>query len=734
MKSLIVGSCLFSVVSLNAMADGVEKPNNFWWPERLDLAPLRVDSAMSNPYGSDFNYVEAFKALDLNEVKADIQKVLTDSQDWWPADYGTYAPLFIRMAWHASGTYRMYDGRGGEEGGQQRFEQLNSWPDNAGLDKARRLLWPVKKKYGRALSWGDLMVLTGNVALESMGFKTIGFAGGRPDDWESDLVYWGPGLKFMSFHAHADDKGKAEMEKPLASTTKGLIYVNPEGPNGIPDPALSAKMIRLAFGRMGMNDEETIALIAGGHTFGKAHGAQNPTKCQGVEPTGSGIEKQGIGWENKCVTGKLKASDAISSGLEGAWTNAPTRFTNLYLNNLLNFDWVKFKGPGGAWQWQTKNAEKLTPDPSDPNTLRPLMMFTTDIALKVDPAYRKIVEHWAKDPEAFKTAFARAWFKLTHRDMGPRTRYLGSLAPDEDFIWQDTVAASPAPAINLSDIGKLKDSIVTSGLSNTDLVKTAWASASSYRKSDHRGGANGARINLSPEKDWPVNDPALIKKTLAKLDQIRSQFNNASPRKISLADIIVLAGNVGIESSARAAGVTLNLPFTPWRGDATQAQTDIDWINTLEPHADAFRNYFERTNEKSPTQILVDKASQLDLSVPEMTVLLGGLRSLDVTAPGTHLGVMTARPGQLTNDFFVNLLDMSTVWKKSDKHADVYEGVDRKTQKLKWEASSVDLIFGSSSELRAVAEAYASDDAKQKFVDDFGHAWTKVMNLDHVSR
>jgi len=712
-----------TVISGPALADGNPRPNEFWWPERLDLSPLRQHAAESNPLGPDFNYAKAFLSLDLNAVKKDIAAVLTTSQDWWPADYGNYGPFFIRMAWHGAGTYRIFDGRGGAAGGQQRFEPLNSWPDNANLDKARRLLWPVKKKYGEKISWGDLMVLTGNVALEQMGFKTFGYGGGRADDWEPDLIYWGAGPKFM-----ADNRGKdGKLEKPLAATQMGLIYVNPEGPNGNPDPLAAAKDIREAFGRMAMNDEETAALIAGGHTFGKAHGAHPPADCVGPAPAGEGIEKQGFGWTNKCGTGK--GNEAITSGLEGAWSVDPVHFTTQYLDNLLNNDWVLTKGPGGANQWQPKQAADVVPDAQDPNKRHPLMMFTTDLALKQDPAYAKVIKTFHDNPEAFKLAFAKAWFKLTHRDMGPRARYLGPDVPAEALLWQDPVPAADDKPVDAADIDGLKAKIKAAGLSDAELVKTAWASAASFRGTDKRGGANGARVRLAPEKDWAVNDPADLAKALKALTKIQSDFNTGG-KKVSLADLIVLGGSVGIEDAAKKAGQDIKVPFAPGRTDATAEQTDAASFAVLEPTADGFRNYFGKDNEKSPAELLVDRAGKLDLTVPEMTVLVGGMRALDANEGHSQLGVLTAHPGTLSNDFFVNLLDMSTEWSKSAKGDGVYEGHDRKTGKVKWTASPVDLIFGSSSELRAVAEVYASDDASAKFVHDFVAAWVKVMNLD----
>ncbi|HHY6930216.1 TPA: catalase/peroxidase HPI [Burkholderia ambifaria] len=715
-----------SAGTVAAWADGAPRTNDFWWPERLDLSPLRQHDVESNPYGKDFDYAQAFNKLDIEAVKKDIRATLTTSQDWWPADYGNYGPFFIRMAWHGAGTYRTYDGRGGAGGAQQRFEPLNSWPDNANLDKARRLLWPIKKKYGENISWGDLMVLTGNVALESMGFQTFGFGGGREDDWQSDLVYWGAGTKFMS--NNRDKNGK--LEKPLAATQMGLIYVNPEGPNGNPDPVAAAKDIRDAFGRMAMNDEETLALIAGGHTFGKAHGAASPDKCVGAAPAGAGVEAQGLGWANKCGTGK--GADTITSGLEGAWSVDPVHFTMQYLDNLLEHDWVLTKSPAGAHQWMPKDAQDIVPDAHDPSKRHPLMMFTTDIALKVDPAYSAIAKRFHAHPEEFKLAFAKAWFKLTHRDLGPKARYLGKDVPKVDLIWQDPLPVAGYQMIGDADIAELKRRILASGVPKAELIKTAWASAASFRATDYRGGANGARIRLAPENAWAVNDPASLSKVLKSLEGIQSGFNRnrTDGKQVSLADLIVLGGSAAVEDAARKAGYDVKVPFSPGRVDATQAQTDVASFAVLEPTADGFRNYYQKSNERSPAELMVDRASKLDLTVPEMTVLVGGLRALDANAGHSRLGVLTNRPGTLSNDFFVNLLDMSTQWTKSSSADGTYEGRDRKTGALKWTASPVDLVFGSSSELRAVAEVYASDDAHEKFVRDFVQAWTKVMNLD----
>jgi len=706
-------------------ADGAARPNQFWWPEQLDLSPLRRNAIESNPLGASFNYAKEFQTLDLAAVKNDIRTVLTSSQDWWPADFGNYGPFFIRMAWHGAGTYRIYDGRGGASGAQQRFEPLNSWPDNANLDKARRLLWPVKKKYGQKLSWGDLMVLTGNVALESMGFKTFGFAGGRTDDWEPDLVYWGSSTKFLA--SNRDKNGV--LERPLGATQMGLIYVNPEGPNGTPDPVAAAKDIREAFGNMAMNDEETVALIVGGHTFGKAHGANSPAKCVGPAPAGEGVERQGLGWINQCGSGK--GDDAVTSGLEGAWTSDPIHFTTQYLDNLFGHDWVKTKSPGGATQWKPKDAEDIVPDAQDPSKTHPLMMFTTDLSLKFDPEYSKIAKRFHDDPEAFKVAFAKAWFKLTHRDMGPRTRYLGGEVPKGDLLWQDPVPAADYKLIDGLDVTALKGKILGSGLQDSDLVRTAWASAASFRSTDKRGGANGARIRLAPEKDWAVNDPAELSKVITALDAIKDGFNkNSGGKKVSLADLIVLAGNAAIEDAARKGGYDVKVPFSPGRTDATQDQTDVKSFSVLEVTADGFRNYYAKSSERSPADSLVERAAMLSLTVPETAVLIGGLRVLGANEGGSSLGVFTIRPGALTNDFFVNLLDMSVEWRKSPKAEGLYDGFDRKTGQIKWTGSPVDLLFGSNSELRAVSEVYASDDAKEKFVRDFVAAWAKVTNLD----
>jgi catalase-peroxidase len=705
--------------------------NQNWWPEKLDLRPLRQHSPVSNPMGDDFDYAEEFSKLDLAAVKADIKTVLTTSQPWWPADFGHYGPFMIRMAWHSAGTYRTFDGRGGADGGQQRFEPLNSWPDNVNLDKARRLLWPVKQKYGRQISWADLMILAGNVALESMGFKTFGFAGGRVDDWEADLTYWGPEAKFLADERHS---GNRELQRPLAAVQMGLIYVNPEGPNGNPDPLAAAKDIRETFGRMAMNDEETVALIAGGHTFGKAHGAYDPSKCVGAEPAAAGIEQQGFGWENKC--GRGNAGDTVTSGLEGAWTANPTAWTTQYLDNLFTFDWVQTKSPAGAIQWVPSDANaKFVPDAHDPSKRHLPIMFTTDLALKFDPSYSKIARRFQQNPDEYALAFAKAWFKLTHRDMGPRARYLGADAPKEILPWQDPVPAVDHALVNAQDVAQLKSRILSSGLTVPELVRTAWASAASFRGTDMRGGANGARVRLDPQRSWEVNDPAELAKVLKTLEGIQQDFNRAATggRKISLADLIVLGGAAAIEQAARQAGHEVQVPFTPGRTDASQQQTDVNSFAVLEPTADGFRNYFGKDNRLSPAEMLVDRANLLTLTVPEMTVLVGGMRALNANTGQSAHGVFTDRPGTLGNDFFVNLMDMSTKWTKSSKSEGVYEGLDRTTGKLKWTATPVDLVFGSNSELRAVAEVYAANDAREKFVRDFVAAWSKVMNLDRFT-
>ncbi|MDI1295542.1 MAG: catalase/peroxidase HPI [bacterium] len=703
--------------------------NQDWWPDRLDLSPMRQQAAESNPLGRDFDYAAAFNSLDISAVKSDIRKVLTTSQPWWPADYGNYGPFFIRMAWHSAGTYRITDGRGGAVGGQQRFEPLNSWPDNVSLDKARRLVWPIKQKYGRKISWGDLMALTGNVALESMGFKTIGFAGGRTDDWEADRVYWGPEQKFLDDRRYSGDR---KLERPLAAVQMGLIYVNPEGPNGNPDPLAAARDIRETFGRMAMNDEETVALIAGGHTFGKAHGAHAPMACVGAAPAAAPAEQQGFGWQNKC--GKGNAEDTVSSGLEGAWSANPIAFTTQYLDNLFTYDWVKTKSPAGAIQWipTDTSAAGNVPDAHVAGLRHAPIMFTTDLSLKQDPAYRVIAMRFHDHPEQFADAFARAWFKLIHRDMGPRAHYLGKDVPAQQFIWQDPLPAASSAVINPAEIAGLKSRILATGLSVPQLVRTAWASAASYRGTDMRGGANGARVRLEPQIHWLANNPAELRVVLNRLQNVQAEFNNRASggRQVSLADVIVLAGYAAIEQAAKQAGTDVTIPFTPGRVDATQDQTDVAAFAPLEPVADGFRNYYASGNPRSPAEMLVERATLLNLTVPEMTVLVGGMRALNANSGQSAEGVLTSRPGVLTNDFFVSLLDMGTQWTKSDSVPGIYTGADRLTGKQRWTATPVDLAFGSNSELRAVAEVYASDDAKSKFVQDFVAAWTKVMDLD----
>lgn len=712
-------------------AEASARSNQDWWPERLDLRALRQHAPRSNPQGDDFDYAAEFKKLDLAALKEDIKAVMTTSQDWWPADYGHYGPLFIRMAWHSAGTYRIWDGRGGADGGQIRFEPLNSWPDNVSLDKARRLLWPIKQKYGRKISWADLMVLSGTVALESMGFKTLGFAGGRKDDWEADMVYWGPEKKFLADERYSGDRN---LQKPLAAVQMGLIYVNPEGPNGNPDPVAAARDIRETFGRMAMNDEETAALIAGGHTFGKAHGARKPDECVGAEPAAAAVEQQGLGWANKCGSGK--GADTITSGLEGAWSANPTAWTSQYLDNLFAFEWVQTKSPAGAIQWIPKDgaAADLVPDAHDASKRHTPIMFTTDLSLKFDPSYRKIAERFHKDPDAFADAFARAWFKLTHRDLGPRTRYLGADVPAEVFVWQDPVPSVDHELIDTEDVARLKSSILASGLTVPELVRTAWASAASFRGTDMRGGANGARVRLAPQKNWEANNPAELAKVLTALEKIQKDFNGAQKggKKVSLADLIVLGGAAAVEHAAKQAGTEVQVPFKPGRTDASQEQTDVASFAVLEPSADGFRNYFGNNNKLSPAEMLVERANLLNLTIPEMTVLVGGLRALNANTGQAPHGVFTDRPGTLTADYFVNLLDMSTKWSKSAQSEGLYEGHDRASGKLKWTATPVDLIFGSHSELRAVAEAYAAEDARGKFAQDFARAWAKVMDLDRT--
>ncbi len=727
-RAAAVSVALSMLTAGAALAQPQAKSNQFWWPEQLDLSPLRQHNIESSPLGGDFDYAAAFRALDLKAVKQDINQVMTTSQPWWPADYGHYGPFFIRMAWHSAGVYRVADGRGGAAGGQQRFEPLNSWPDNANLDKARRLLWPVKQKYGRSLSWADLMVLAGNVALESMGFNTLGFAGGREDDWEADRVYWGPEKKFLADERYT---GERQLAQPLAAVQMGLIYVNPEGPNGNPDPLLAAKDIRETFGRMAMNDEETVALIAGGHTFGKAHGAAKPADCVGPEPAAANIAEQGFGWTSNC--GKGNAGDTITSGLEGAWTVNPVRWTRNFLDNLFGFEWEQTRSPAGHVQWIPKNGQgtDLVPDAHDTTKRHAPIMLTTDLALRYDPEYSKIARHFRQDPQAFADAFARAWFKLTHRDMGPRARYLGTEVPAEQLIWQDPLPAVDHKLIDRRSISKLKVRILDTGLSIPALIRTAWASAASFRSTDMRGGANGARVRLAPQNEWAANNPQELAEVLAALEKIQVDFNRrARKQKVSLADLIVLGGAAAIEQAAQQAGYKIRVPFKPGRTDASAAQTDAASFAVLEPKADGFRNYYAADNDRSPTDMLVERALMLDLTVPEMAVLVGGLRVLNANTGQSAHGVLTARPGQLTNDFFVNLLDMSTRWQKSGRVRGLYDGLDRETSELKWQATPVDLIFGSHAELRAVAEAYAADDAKEQFVQDFVNAWVKVMQAD----
>ena len=718
------------VLTSPSYADAAEpKANSFWWPDQLDLSQLRAHGVESNPYGEDFDYAKEFNSLDLEAVKADLRKVLTDSQDWWPADYGHYGPFFIRMAWHAAGTYRIHDGRGGAGGGQQRFDPLNSWPDNVNLDKARRLIWPVKQKYGRKISWADLMALTGNVALEDMGFKTFGYAGGREDDWEPDYVYWGPEEKMLT-DERRDKFGK--LKGPLAAVEMGLIYVNPEGPHGNPDPLAAAKDIRMSFGRMAMNDEEIVALIAGGHTFGKAHGAKKPADCVGAEPAAADIEEQGFGWKNKC--GKGHSEDTTSSGLEGAWTVTPTQWTTNYLDNLFSFNWVKTKSPAGATQWIPDDpaAANMVPDAHVKGKRHAPIMFTTDIAIKKDPEFRKIAERFRADPAEYELAFAKAWFKLNHRDLGPRARYLGDEVPDEVLVWQDPIPEVNHDLVTDADVRKLKADILDTGLSVSELVRVAWASAASFRGTDMRGGANGARVRLAPQNGWAVNNPAELDKVLLELEQVKRDFNRKASgnKRISTADIIVLAGAAAIEKAAKDAGHTITVPFEPGRMDASQEMTDVQSFAVLEPTADAFRNFYDpEMNYMSPTEMLVERADYLNLSVPEMTALLGGMRVLDANYKGMDHGVLTNTPGKLNNAFFTNLLDMGTKWNKTNDEG-VYKGVDRASGKAKWTATPVDLIFGSNSELRAIAEVYASADAEKKFVADFVDAWVKVMQND----
>jgi catalase-peroxidase len=720
--------------------------NNDWWPKQLKLNILRQNSDLSDPMGKSFNYAEEFKSLDLDAVKKDLFELMTTSQDWWPADFGHYGGLFVRMAWHSAGTYRITDGRGGAGQGQQRFAPLNSWPDNVSLDKARRLLWPIKQKYGKKISWADLLILTGNCALESMGFKTFGFAGGREDVWEADeAVYWGSETTWLGGdirYAHgsegveksggvlvSDDDGSEghtrNLEKPLAAVQMGLIYVNPEGPDGNPDPILSAKDIRDTFGRMAMNDEETVALIAGGHSFGKTHGAASSDNV-GKEPEAAGIEQQGFGWNNKYGSGK--GADTITSGLEVTWTKTPTQWSNDFFEHLFAYDWELTTSPAGAQQWVAKNAENVIPDAFDPNKKHLPKMLTTDLALRFDPEYEKISRRFYENPDQFADAFARAWFKLTHRDMGPRVRYLGSEVPAEVLIWQDPIPAVDHALIDDNDIAALKAKILGSGLSVSQLVSTAWASASTFRGGDKRGGANGARVRLAPQKNWEVNNPAQLNTVLNTLTGMQNDFNN-SGKKVSLADLIVLAGCAAVEKAAQDAGSNITVPFAPYRTDASQEQTDVDSFKYMEPLADGFRNY-RKSSRINTEHLLIDKAQLLTLTAPELTVLVGGLRALDANYDGSPYGILTKRPGQLTNDFFVNLLDMGTAWKAADESKELFQGHDRKTGAFKWNATRADLVFGSQSELRAIAEVYGASDSQGKFVNDFVAAWNKVMNLD----
>jgi len=704
--------------------------NRDWWPNQLNLQILDQNSTLCDPMGEDFNYAEEFKKLDLDALKQDIEEVMTTSQEWWPADYGHYGPLFIRMAWHSAGTYRIGDGRGGASSGTLRFAPLNSWPDNVSLDKARRLLWPIKQKYGRKISWSDLMVFTGNCALESMGFKTFGFAGGREDVWEPEAdIYWGPESEWLGDQRYSGDR---DLQNPLGAVQMGLIYVNPEGPNGTPSALAAARDIRETFGRMAMNDEETIALIAGGHTFGKSHGAADPDQYVGPEPEGASIEEQGLGWKNSFGSGS--GADTISSGLEGAWTPTPIQWDNSYFDTLFGYEWDLKKSPAGAWQWTPTDpaAADAVPDAHDPSTKHAPMMFTTDLALRMDPIYEPISRRFHKNPGEFADAFAKAWYKLTHRDMGPRSRCLGPLVPAEPQLWQDPVPEVDHELIGEQDIADLGGKILASGLSISQLVETAWASAATFRGTDKRGGANGARIRLAPQKDWEVNDPAELAKVLQTLEQIQTDFNNSQSggKKVSLADVIVLGGCAAVEQAAKKAGHDVRVPFTPGRTDALQEQTDVDSFAVLEPTADGFRNYLLPEHARPAAELLVDRTHLLTLTAPEMTVLIGGMRVLNANTGQSELGVFTERPGTLTNDFFLNLLDMSTEWQKSSKCEHVFEGRDRGTGEIKWTGTAVDLVFGSNSQLRAIAEVYACDDSQESFVRDFVAAWDKVMNLD----
>lgn len=745
-----ISKCPFHNGSMDKEAATGTK-NRDWWPQQLKLNILRQNSVLSNPLDKNFDYAQAFKSLDLEAVKKDLHTLMTDSQEWWPADFGHYGGLFIRMAWHSAGTYRVHDGRGGAGAGQQRFAPLNSWPDNVSLDKARRLLWPIKQKYGQKISWADLMILTGNIALESMGFKTFGFAGGRADVWEPDeSVYWGSETTWLGGDERynkgsegvpkdhgvvsSDDDADGEihsrnLEKPLAAVQMGLIYVNPEGPDGNPDPIAAAKDIRDTFGRMAMNDEETVALIAGGHTFGKTHGAA-PSDNVGKEPEAAGLELQGLGWKNSFGSGK--GPDAITSGLEVTWTTTPTQWSNNFFENLFGFEWELSKSPAGAHQWVAKNAQAIIPDAFDSSKKHLPTMLTTDLSLRLDPEYEKISRRFFENPDEFAEVFARAWFKLTHRDMGPRSRYLGPDVPKEELLWQDPIPSLDHQLIEENEISQLKEKIVNTGLSVSQLVATAWASASTFRGSDKRGGANGARIRLSPQKNWDVNKPSELKVVIEKLENIQREFNASQigGKKVSLADLIVLAGAAGIEKAALQGGSGIKVPFTPGRTDASAEQTDIESFEYLEPKADGFRNYRKTKSAVSTEELLIDKANLLTLTAPELTVLLGGLRVLDINADGSKNGVFTHRPGQLSNDFFVNLLDMNTQWKAVSEDQELYTGNDRKTGQPKWLATRADLVFGSNSELRSIAEVYASGDAKEKFVNDFVGVWNKIMNLD----
>jgi catalase-peroxidase len=701
--------------------------NEFWWPNRLKLNLLRQNSSLSDPMGDDYNYREAFKSLDYYALKEDIKSILTQSQEWWPADFGNYGPLFIRMSWHAAGTYRVSDGRGGASGGLQRFAPLNSWPDNANLDKARRLLWPVKQKYGSKISWADLLVLAGNVALEAMGFKTFGFGAGREDVWEADeSIYWGSEKSWL-----ADDKryyGQRELENPLAAVQMGLIYVNPEGPGGNPDPVAAARDIRETFTRMGMTDEETVALIAGGHSFGKAHGAGDP-KLMGPEPEAAGIEEQGLGWRYAYKSGK--GPDTLTGGPEVTWTSTPTKWGHEFFKNLFEYEYELTKSTAGAYQWIAKNAEAVIPDAYDPDKKHLPTMLTTDLSLRYDPVYEKISRRFYENPDLFADAFARAWFKLLHRDMGPKSRYLGPEVPEEDLIWQDPIPKADYKLIDENDINVLKNKILECGIPVSELVSVAWAAASTYRNSDKRGGANGGRIRLEPQRNWEVNNPPVLSRVLEKLENIQGEFNSSnSDKKVSLADLIVLAGCTAVEKAARDAGFNITVPFTPGRTDASQELTDVDSFEVLEPFADGFRNYLKSISDIPSEHFLIDKANLLTLSVPEMTVLIGGMRALNANWDNSDYGIFTNKPGVLTNDFFINLLDMNTEWRAADDSGEYFEGIDRKTKAHKWNATRVDLIFGSNSELRAVAEVYGSSDAQEKFVRDFVKAWDKVMMLD----